>query len=67
MKLLKEVVKKGEKIYTNYILVISLGMGKSVRVPIEVKTFGKSWDDPEVRRAYAMLSMVSDLVIVENE
>jgi hypothetical protein len=58
MKLLKEIVKKGEKKYTNYILVIG-----GARIPIEVKTFGKAWNDPSIRKAYTLLSLASELVV----
>lgn len=58
MKLIKEIVKKGDKKYINYILVIG-----GARIPIEVKTFGKSWDEPFIRRAYSLLSLASELVV----
>lgn len=66
MKLLKEVVRKGDKKYINYVLVVPLNNDKSARIPIEVKTFGKSWDSPSIRRAYSILSLVSELVVVKD-
>lgn len=62
MKLIKEVVKKNDKKYTNYYLVFDLN-GQSKKVPIEPKTFGKSWDSPQVRSAYLLLDLVSELVV----
>lgn len=61
MKLIKEVVKKGDKKYTNYILVFDVN-GQSKRVPIEPKTFGKAWDSPQVRSAYFLLDLVSERI-----
>lgn len=65
MKLLKEIVKKNEKKYTNYILVFEVN-GKPNRVPIEPKTFGKSWDSPQVRSSYFLLDLISERVIKDK-
>jgi len=65
MKLLKEVVKKNGKKYTNFVLVVELN-GNPKRIPIEVKTFGKSWDSQYVRTNYALLNLASELVIKED-
>lgn len=62
MKLIKEVVKKNDKKYTNYILVFEVE-GKIKKVPIEPKTFGKSWDSPQVRSSYFLLDLVSEFII----
>lgn len=64
MKLIKQIVKKNNKKYTNYMLEFNVN-GKIKTVPIEVKTFGKSWDSPEVRSSYYLLDLVSELVVKE--
>lgn len=65
MKLIKEVVKVDDKRYTNYILVITIN-GQSKRVAIQPKTFGKAWNDPQVRATYTVLDLVSELVIKDD-
>lgn len=65
MKLIKEVVKKGDKKYTNFVLVFDVN-GKPSRVPIEPKTFGKSWDSPQVRTSYFLLDLVSERTEKDN-
>lgn len=62
MKLIKQIVKKNDKKYINYILVFEVN-GKSHKVPIEPKTFGKSWNESSIRKAYTLLSLVSELVV----
>lgn len=62
MKLIKEVVKKNDKKYTNYKLVFEVN-GVEKTVAIEPKTFGKSWDSSQVRSAYFLLDLVSELVV----
>ncbi len=62
MKLIKEIVTKNDKKYTNYKLVFEIN-GQEKTVPIEVKTFGKSWDSPQVRLSYYLLDLASELVI----
>lgn len=59
MKLIKEVIKKNDKKYINYVLVFEVN-GKFRRVPIEPKTFGKSWDSRQVRTSYFLLDLISE-------
>jgi len=65
MKLLKEVVKKGERTYTNYILVIPVNE-KTYRVAVQPKTFGKEWSHPMVRQSFTLLDLVSEVIIKDN-
>lgn len=65
MKLLKEIVKKEDKTYTNYILVIPVNE-KSYRVAIQPKTFGKEWTHPMVRQAFTLLDLGAEIVIKDR-
>lgn len=62
MKLIKEIVVKGEKRYTNYKLLLDIN-GKKYQVAIEPKTFGKEWTHPQVRQSFTLLDLVSELVV----
>ena len=62
LRLIKEIVKKEDKTYTNYILVIPVN-NKSYRVAINPKTFGKEWTHPMVRQAFTLLDLVAKLFI----
>ena len=66
MKLLKEVIKKGDKTYTNYILVIPVNE-KTYRVAIQPKTFGKEWSHPMVRQSFTLLDLVAEVIIKDND
>ena len=61
LRLIKEIVKKEDKTYTNYILVIPVN-NKSYRVAINPKTFGKEWTHPMVRQAFTLLDLVAEIV-----
>ena len=61
LKLIKEIVRKEEKTYTNYILVIPVNE-KSYRVAINPKTFGKEWTHPMVRQAFTLLDLGAEIV-----
>lgn len=65
MKLLKEVVKKDERTYTNYILVIPVNE-KTYRVAVQPKTFGKEWSHPMVRQSFILFDLVSEVIIKDN-
>lgn len=65
MKLLKEIVKKEGKTYTNYILVIPVNE-KTYRIAIQPKTFGKEWTHPMVRQAFTLLDLGAEIVIKDN-
>lgn len=69
MKLIKQVVKKqvnGEtKNYTNFILKVEVN-GKHLQVAIEPKTFGRAWNHPQVREAFTILTLISELEIVDE-
>lgn len=70
MKLIKEVVYKEvdgvKKRYTNYILELEIN-NKTYRVPIQVSTFGKSWNDPQVRAQFTILDLVAELKIDKGD
>lgn len=61
LKLIKEIVKKEGKTYSNYVLVIPVNE-KSYRVAINPKTFGKEWTHPMVRQAFTLLDLGAEIV-----
>lgn len=65
MKLLKEVVKKDGKTYTNYYLVPKIN-DKNYKVPIIPKTFGRDWTHPAVRQSFTILDLVSELIVKDD-
>lgn len=66
MKLIKQIVKKqikGEnKSYTNYYLEITVA-GKTYRVAIQPKTFGRNWTHPAVRQSFTLLDIMAELEV----
>lgn len=70
MKLIKEVVYKEvgdtKKRYTNYILELQIN-DKTYRVPIQISTFGKSWNDPQVRAQFTILDLVAELKLEKGD
>lgn len=65
MKLLKEIVVKGDKRYTNYVLQVRIN-NKNYKVPIMPKTFGRDWTHPSVRQNFTLLDLMSELVVKDN-
>lgn len=65
IKLVKQIVKKGEKRYTNYIIKVAVGE-KNYSVAIEPKTFGKDWKHPSVRQAFTLLDIISILEVKDD-
>lgn len=65
MKLLKEVVKKDDKTYTNYYLVVIIN-DKNYKVAIIPKTFGRDWTHPAVRQSFTILDLVSELIVKDD-
>lgn len=61
LRLIKEIVRKEGKTYSNYILVIPVN-DKSYRVAINPKTFGKAWTHPMVRQAFTLLDLGAEIV-----
>lgn len=61
LRLIKEIVRKEGKTYSNYILVIPVN-DKSYRVAINPKTFGKAWNHPMVRQAFTLLDLGAEIV-----
>lgn len=61
LRLIKEIVKKEGKTYSNYVLVIPVNE-KSYRVAINPKTFGKGWTHPMVRQAFTLLDLGAEIV-----
>lgn len=66
IKLIKEVVYKEKKRYTNYILEISIN-NKTHNVAIMPKTFGREWTHPAVRHSFTILDLVSELKLSNTE
>jgi hypothetical protein len=68
MKLIKQIVKKSvkgdNKSYTNYYLEITV-VGKTYRVAIQPKTFGRDWKHPSVRQSFALLDIMAELEVKE--
>jgi len=66
MKLIKQIVKKQikneNKSYTNYYLEISIA-GKTYRVAIQPKTFGRAWTHPAVRQSFTLLDIMAELEV----
>jgi len=61
LRLIKEIVRKDGKTYSNYILVIPVN-DKSYRVAINPKTFGKAWTHPIVRQAFTLLDLGAEII-----
>ena len=61
LRLIKEIVRKDGKTYSNYILVIPVN-DKSYRVAINPKTFGKAWTHPMVRQAFTLLDLGAEVI-----
>lgn len=66
IELIKEVVKKDGKNYTNYLLKVKVN-DKSYTVAIQPKTFGRDWKHPAVRQSFTLLDLVSTVVIRDVE
>lgn len=66
LRLIKEIVRKGGKTYSNYILVIPVN-DKSYRVAINPKTFGKDWTHPMVRQAFTLLDLGAELIMKDYD
>ena len=66
LRLIKEIVRKEGKTYSNYILVIPVN-DKSYRVAINPKTFGKDWTHPMVRQAFTLLDLGAELVVKDYD
>lgn len=62
MILVKEIVHKGDKRYTNFLLKIRINE-KNYTVPIMPKTFGKDYTHPQVRQAFTLLDLASSEII----
>lgn len=60
MKLIKKVVKKDGKRYTNYYVEFILN-DKVLRVGIEPKRYGKDWSDPQVRSSFTILDLLAEV------
>lgn len=69
MKLVKQIVKKvvqgDNKTYTNYYLEIMVA-GKTYRVAIAPKTFGRDWTHPSVRQSFTLLDIMAELEIKDD-
>lgn len=61
LRLVKEIVRKDGKTYSNYLLVIPVN-DKSYRVAINPKTFGKDWSHPIVRQALMLLDLGAEKI-----
>lgn len=66
LRLIKEIVRKDGKTYSNYILVIPVNE-KSYRVAINPKTFGKDWVHPMVRQAFTLLDLGAEIIIKDYD
>lgn len=62
----KEIKQVNEKRYTNYFICTIIN-DKKYRVPIQIKTFGKEWTNPQVRQNFTILDMLSTTIYDVNE